>query len=187
MEQVRGLRIRDALDGDREAIQAVSLEAYEQYAEVMSPDKWELYRESIRNSVYGDGPTARIVAEWDGEIVGSVLLFVSSDKAYGLPQLGIEDPIIRLLSVSPRARGKGVASALIKEGARRALIMGASYLYLHTSDMMASAVRLYERLGFERAYEKDMMNGETLVKSFRLDLRVSPWLQSLHTTGLFNS
>ncbi|MNI78867.1 hypothetical protein D3C73_1352820 [compost metagenome] len=35
---------------------------------------------------------------------------------------------------------------------------------------MASAIRLYQRLGFKRAYETDLMNGDTLVQGFRLDL-----------------
>jgi hypothetical protein len=36
--------------------------------------------------------------------------------------------------------------------------------------MMASAIRLYEKLGFKRAYETDLRNGDTLVKGYRLDL-----------------
>lgn len=36
--------------------------------------------------------------------------------------------------------------------------------------MMESAVRLYERLGFERAYDKEFHNGTVLVKSYRLKL-----------------
>jgi GNAT superfamily N-acetyltransferase len=71
----------------------------------------------------------------------------------------------------PKARGFGIATELIKESARRSLHLGASTLYLHTTDMMDSAIRLYERLGFERAYDKDMRNGDTLVKSYRLTLK----------------
>ncbi|MNE97889.1 hypothetical protein D3C80_1963150 [compost metagenome] len=40
--------------------------------------------------------------------------------------------------------------------------------------MMASAIKLYEHLGFKRAYETDIMNGETLVKGYRLDLLSAP-------------
>ncbi|WP_312115823.1 GNAT family N-acetyltransferase [Brevibacillus reuszeri] len=178
MAQTQALRIRDAVDSDREAIQAVVLGAYEQYAEILPKERWEAYREAIRTSVYGDGPVARIVAEWDQEIVGSVLLFITSEKAYDRPELEIKGPIIRLLSVSPYARGKGIATALIKECVRRAQQMRAEFLHLHTSDMMAAAVRLYEHLGFERAEDKDMMNGHTLVKSFRINLHSTSLLES---------
>lgn len=116
---------------------------------------------------------ARIVAVLEGRIVGSVQLFTSSEAAYGLPNLNIHTPIIRLLAVAPQARGKGIATALIKESVRRSLELGAETLHLHTSDMMESAVRLYERLGFERAQDKDFYNGQTLVKSFRLHLQES--------------
>lgn len=106
----------------------------------------------------------------DNRIVGSVLLFLSSEKAYGRPELGIHSPIIRLLAVSPGARGRGIAGLLIRGAARRSKELGAATLNLHTSDMMASAIRLYDRLGFQRAYDTDIMNGNTLVKGYCLDL-----------------
>ncbi|NQX71480.1 GNAT family N-acetyltransferase [Paenibacillus alba] len=167
------IQIRDATEADREAIRKVLEEAYGQYQSVLPPDGWEQYRENIVASVDSDKPTARIIALLDGEIVGSSLLFISSEAAYGLPELDIQSPIIRLLAVSPRARGRGIATALIKENVRRAVELGASTLHLHTSDMMDSAVKLYERLGFERAYEKDIRKGETLVKSYRLHLQTT--------------
>lgn len=170
-------RIREARDSDREAIRKVLLDAYRQYEQVLSPVRWEEYRKNIAASVEAAGPKARLVAELDGEIVGSALLFDSSLAAYG-HDIGIESPIIRLLAVSPAARGRGIATALIRECARKALEWGEETLHLHTSDMMASAVRLYERLGFERAYDKEFHNGETLVKSYRLHLRKTALLQT---------
>ncbi|MEW9701399.1 GNAT family N-acetyltransferase [Paenibacillus sp. SI8] len=165
------IHIRDARVEDRDDIERLMVAAYEQYADVLPAPRWEQYEANIRASVDKEGPVARIVAELDGRIVGSVLLFVSSEDAYGRSDLNIHTPIIRLLSVSPSVRGKGIATALIKESVRRSLELGAELLHLHTSDMMASAVRLYERLGFERAVDKDMYNGETLVKSYKLHLK----------------
>ncbi|MUT67196.1 GNAT family N-acetyltransferase [Paenibacillus sp. NEAU-GSW1] len=171
MAEISQVHIRDATDTDREAVLALMLEAYGQYAKVMPEEGWKQYAENIKESVDREGPIARILAELDGEIVGSVQLFASSETAYGAPELGITSPIIRLLATSPRARGKGVATALIKESARRSVELGADTLHLHTSDMMASAVKLYERLGFERARDKEMQKGETLVKCYRLQLK----------------
>lgn len=162
--------IRDAREDEREQIAKVMLEAYRQYAFDMPRERWEEYRENIRRSVYGNGPYARLVAELNGEIVGSVQLFLNSEAAYGRSDLGIQSPIIRLLAVSPYARRRGIAKQLIREAARRSLELGARTLYLHTSDMMAAAVKLYESLGFERAYEADTTNGETLVKSYKIQL-----------------
>ncbi|MBB3129692.1 GNAT superfamily N-acetyltransferase [Paenibacillus rhizosphaerae] len=172
------LILRDAKDSERELIAEVMLESYQQYAFDMPQERWEQYRDSIRNSVYGNAPYARIVAEIDGRIIGSVQMFLSSEAAYGNPEMGIHSPIIRLLAVHPSARGRGVATALIREAARRSLELGATTLNLHTSDMMASAVKLYERLGFQRHYETDTTNGETLVKGYRIDVPGSLLLQN---------
>lgn len=171
MGLVSSIIIREAEERDQEAILSLMLEAYGEYEQAMPRDRWIEYAQSIKESVYRDGPTARIIAELNGEIVGSVQLFLSSETAYGRPELGIHSPIIRLLATSPKVRGKGVATELIKESARRTVLLGAETLHLHTSDVMASAVRLYEHLGFERAYDKEMLNGEILVKCYRLQLK----------------
>ncbi|MFF2481924.1 GNAT family N-acetyltransferase [Paenibacillus sp. NPDC058071] len=170
------LRIREAEREDRDSILKVMLEAYGEYALVMPEEGWKQYAKDIEASVDNDRPIARIVAELDGEIVGSVQMFDSSEAAYGAPELGIESPIIRLLATSPAARGKGVATALIRESVRRSLALGAETLHLHTSDMMASAIQLYERLGFERDYDKEIQKGDKLVKCYRLKLKESALL-----------
>lgn len=162
--------IRDATEEDRKSFIQVLLDAYKQYADELPGPQWEQYKEALGASFDEGKPIARIVATLEGRIVGSVQLFASSAEAYGRPELGIHNPIIRYLAVSPEARGRGIAALLIKEAVRRSRALGAKQLNLHTSDMMDSAVRLYERLGFERAYETDLYNGDTLVKGFRIGL-----------------
>lgn len=170
--------IRNAELADCDATREVLMDAYSQYEQVLPEPLWNQYKESILASVDGAATKARLVAVLDGEVVGSVFLFDSSEAAYGLPDLHIHSPIIRLLAVSKKARGYGVATELIRASAKLARDWGAETLHLHTSDMMDSAVRLYERLGFERAFDKDLMNGETLVKSYRLQLREAALLQA---------
>ncbi|MBJ6363728.1 GNAT family N-acetyltransferase [Paenibacillus sp. GCM10012307] len=177
--QPSAITIREAEEADKEAVLRVVLEAYQQYEQKLPEQSWEQYKESIRLSVREGNPKARLIAELDGEIIGSVQLFLSSEAAYGRADLHIDSPIIRFLSVSPQARGKGVATLLIKESARRSLELGASLLYLHTSDMMESAVKLYERLGFERAQDKEFYSGNTLVKSYKLQLLDHPLLKQV--------
>jgi hypothetical protein len=43
-------------------------------------------------------------------------------------------------------------------------------LYLHSSDKMHQAIRLYEWFGFKRDQTKEFQNQEILVKCFRFDL-----------------
>ncbi|OBZ13584.1 GNAT family N-acetyltransferase [Bacillus sp. FJAT-26390] len=170
--------IRSAELSDQEAIREVLLDAYGQYEHELPEPRWIEYKESILASVEGAATKERLVALLDGVVVGSVFLFDSSEAAYGRPELNIQSPIIRLLAVSKNARGYGVATELIRASAQLARNWGAETLHLHTSDMMDSAVRLYERLGFERAYDKDIMNGETLVKSYWLQLKEAALLQA---------
>ncbi|OME80761.1 GNAT family N-acetyltransferase [Paenibacillus sp. FSL A5-0031] len=169
--------IRNAELEDLDATREVLIDAYGQYEQVLPEAAWNQYKESILESVEGAATKARLVAVLGGRIVGSVFLFDSSEAAYGRPELQIHSPIIRLLAVSQTARGFGVATELIRASAKLAKEWGAETLHLHTSDMMDSAVRLYERLGFERAFDKDLMNGETLVKSYRLQLKEASLLQ----------
>lgn len=72
--------------------------------------------------------------------------------------------------MAPAARGRGVGLALMQECIWRARQHSAS-LTLHTTPMMAAAVRLYERLGFARAPELDVQVAPGLtIAGYRL-----PW------------
>jgi len=170
--------VRLETPSDREAVRSVLLDAYGQYEHTLSQELWEKYKADIEGAAAGKGGAtkARLVAELDGAIIGSVFLFESSETAYGF--VGIHTPIIRLLAVAKAARGLGVATELIRASAALARESGATQLHLHTSDLMDSAVRLYERLGFERAFDHDTVNGEVHVKSYRLQLNETELLKA---------
>ena len=166
-------RIRDARASDRAAIEAVTLSAYEQYGVVMPPALWVLYRENIVSTLAAAPPDTQIVAEEDGRIVGSVLLYPAGAKL-GPPGGGsmpLAFPEVRLLAVAPSARGQGIGARLMEECVRRARESRATALTLHTTDVMRAAMRLYERLGFRRVPELDFEPAPGVtVKGFRLDL-----------------
>jgi predicted N-acetyltransferase YhbS len=162
-----GLHIRDARPADRAAIEAVTLAAYEQYAAMM-PAMWDVYRESIVATLADVRPAAQIVAEADDAIVGTVLLYPTGPMAD--PE-GQTWPEVRLLAVEPTARTRGIGAALMHECIRRARRSGATGLTLHTADIMEAAIRLYERLGFQRAAELDFQLGpDATIKGYRLSL-----------------
>jgi GNAT superfamily N-acetyltransferase len=167
------LIIRDARAGERDAIEAVTLAAYQQYATTI-PALWEAYRQNIVSTLAAAPPDAQIVAEDDGRIVGSVLLYRAGTviaRPGGGP-LTLASPEVRLLAVAPEARGKGIGAALMHECVARARASGAARLTLHTTEMMQSAVHLYERMGFVHVPELDFRPGPSLVvKGYRLDLR----------------
>ena len=171
-----GLRIRDAREGDREAIRDVTLAAFQQYAEVMAAH-WERYRQGILNALADVTPAEPIVAEQDGAVVGAVLLYPHG-AVFSRPdgsRVTLEYPEARLLAVSPPARGRGIGEALLRECIRRARRSGAAALTLHTSAFMKAGKRMYERMGFVRAPELDFHPSKDLtVMGYRLKLDDNP-------------
>jgi len=169
---MKSLKIRTARPGDREVIREVTLSAYEEYAKIL-PTHWEGYRESILATLADVAPAEQIVAEQDGIIVGTVLLYpagtvVSADEDAPVIR---EWPEARLLAVTPAARGRDIGTALMQECILRARRVGAPFLSLHTTDVMRAAMHLYTRLGFSRAPELDFYVAEDLtVKGYRLSL-----------------
>ena len=60
-----------------------------------------------------------------------------------------------MLAVAKSARGRGIGSSLVRHVLDRAAHEGYRAVVLSTMPAMAEARRLYERLGFTRAPERD--------------------------------
>lgn len=86
-----------------------------------------------------------------GELLGTVSTPLPGERLSDFAQPDEMD--FRLLAAAPAARGRGVGRALVEHCAELARQRGASRLVLHTGDDMDLAVRLYERMGFERLTE----------------------------------
>ncbi len=160
------LQIRDAQPSELAAIQVLTLAAYQQYATLMP--HWEMYLQQLLATLAGDSRAKRIVAQRNGQLVGSVLLYPASANVYGTDTAQAGWPEMRLLAVAPEARGQGVGAALLDECMRRARQAGAAWLGLHTEDIMEAAVRMYTGRGFVRTPEYDFSPAEgVLVKGYR--------------------
>lgn len=175
MKKKADLYIRDAQDSERSAIQDVTLAAYEEYATTTSAPFWEAYRRQLLATLDAEGPVERIIAEQNGMIVGSVLLYPPTANAYTtVPTTDtthVNWPEVRLLAVLPAVRGQGIGVMLMEECKQRALRAGATFLGLHTMDIMQTAMRMYERMGFIRAPEHDFRPAPSvLIKGYRLNL-----------------
>jgi ribosomal protein S18 acetylase RimI-like enzyme len=163
--------IRDARADEREAIRALTLAAYAEFATIMTPTAWAGLHQAILSGMEAEGAVERIVAEQHGALLGSVMLYSPAASAYGDAVAGTDWPELRLLAVAAAARGQGVGTALVEECVRRARQAGASALGLHTSESLRAAIRMYERMGFVRAPEGDFQpSGAELVMAYRLPL-----------------
>jgi GNAT superfamily N-acetyltransferase len=163
--------IRDARADERAAIQDLTLAAYAEYATIMTPTAWAGLRQAVLVGLDAEGPVERIVAELEGTLLGSVMLYPPAANAYGNAIAGAGWPELRLLAVAPAARGQGVGTALVEECIWRARRAGASALGLHTSESLQTAIRMYERMGFVRAPAGDFRpSGAELIMAYRLML-----------------
>lgn len=87
-------------------------------------------------------------------VIGAVLFLHVQSPMQQLARGGERE--FRLLAVNPEARGFGTGAALVKACVQRAQKAGATGLVLWTRPVMRSAQRLYERLGFVHATERDV-------------------------------
>ncbi|MBW3663423.1 MAG: GNAT family N-acetyltransferase [Actinobacteria bacterium] len=102
------------------------------------------------------------IAEVDGERVGCVFCVAKDDTTAQL----------RILLVEPSARGLGIGSLLVDQCIRFARDAGYSAITLWTNDVLVSARRIYERVGFELVEEEPHHSfGHDLVGQYwRLEL-----------------
>lgn len=172
MKPARGaVEVREARPEDREAVRAITLAAYAEYADVMTPSAWEGLDRAVRAALVSDAPAERLVAVHDGRVVGSVMLFAPATDAYDGLTAGAPWPELRLLAVAPEARGLGVGATLLEECVRRARRSGATVLGLHSSRSMRTAIGMYLRRGFVRDPAHDFVpEGGEVVEAYRLAL-----------------
>lgn len=146
-----GFTIRLARGADHAAVDELIELAYaHDYGPSEHGERDPFSRSEVRAEAY----EVWIAVDAAGELLGSVTL-----RRPGTPPLheDYEPDVLdlRLLGVSPRARRRGVAAALMRRAIERAREGGFAAVGLKTQPFMEGAHRLYESLGFERAPERD--------------------------------
>jgi ribosomal protein S18 acetylase RimI-like enzyme len=151
--------IRDYQPEDQHAVDAVVRAAWQELAALMPG--WSGLASRLGALTEKAAESEVIVAEIDERVVGAV--------GYVGPHRPKPDffnpgwPIVRLLSVDPSARGRGLGGQLLEECIARARRDGASCLALHTTTLMAAAQGLYKNSGFELLRQLPDMYGAPYV------------------------
>jgi len=171
MNRTERVTLRDARKEEWSVMEAVTLAAYAQYRAVMPEHHWKRYKDHLIQTVHEEGPQEHIVAEYEGAIVGSVLLYPPLASAYADFNVDNDVPEVRLLAVVPTMRRQGIADVLMEECEQRAMSTGGKVLELHTMEMMREARRLYERRGFIHVPAFDFSpTPHVVVMGYRLQL-----------------
>lgn len=90
-----------------------------------------------------------VVAEQDGEIIGSLqLVFIA-----GLSRQGAKRAIVESVRVSSSARGQNTGTLLMKEAIARARAAGCKLVQLTSDKRRTRAHLFYRRLGFLQTHE----------------------------------
>jgi ribosomal protein S18 acetylase RimI-like enzyme len=150
----------------------------------ITADDWELMRDvrlaALAEAPYAFGSTyAREAAfteeRWRGRISErSVTFFAHEETAdaapAGLVGVYVEDGEPELVSmwVRPSARGLGVGEALVEAAAAWAKTRDFGALSLWVTESNASAVRLYERLGFTPTGERQPLPSNPALPEIRM-------------------
>ena len=146
--------IRDAAEVDLPAIRRLIPAAYLEYESVLSPDLFAAYIAELLTVTEPSSTAHLVVATIDGKVIGAVTFYPDADRAgLGMPA---DWSTLRALAVDPAHRGRGVGAALLTACTDRAMALGARNIGLHTAHFMTTAIKLYERFGFERAPQFDV-------------------------------
>ena len=148
-----GLLVRRAEPADHSAVARLTVAAYEADGQL----KGEHGYGTVLADVASRAETGEVLVAVDeaaGEVLGAVTFVLP-----GTPYAELSGPgeaEFRMLAVDPAAQGRGAGVALARACLSRAAELGCSAVVICVRSGMAPvAHRLYERLGFVRAPEKD--------------------------------
>ena len=149
--------IREAHPHDFSEIAQVGRAAIEEFREAMGPRQFRAYQEYTSDVAKRAQGGQVIVAEMEGRIVGTITYCKAGyDELLHAP-FPAGTAAIRSTAVLPAARGMGIGRRLVDECLQRAKRDEVPAVALHTGWFMIDAMGLYERFGFRRSPEHDVV------------------------------
>lgn len=142
--------IRRAKPADFSAVGAVTVDAYVTDGFIAPASE---YVSELADAEARSAATLLVAIDEAGRVLGTVTFC-----RYGEPYTELAKPgeaEFRMLAVAKSARGNGVGQALVQVCIDAASEAGDHGVVLSTQESMRAAHRIYQRLGFSRAPERD--------------------------------
>ena len=146
------LHIRDATAADAEEAGRIVLEAYRSVPGYEAEPGYEVELADVAARLPPAGDV--LVAERDGRLLGCATFVPGPDSPLA-EHMEPGEAGIRMLGVDAAARGQGVGRRLVETCIERARQRGCTAVFLHSTTYMHAAHRMYARLGFQRAPDRD--------------------------------
>ena len=161
------MEIRPLRPEDHETVGDLTVAAY---AAVEPAVHTTDYASELRDVAGRSAGDEILVAVEGGRVVGAVT-YVPGPDSPAAEFTDADGAGIRMLAVAADVQGRGVGEALTLACVDRARAQGRGQVILHSTDRMATAHRLYQRLGFRRDASLDWEPEPGLwLRGFRLPL-----------------
>lgn len=148
------ITIRPAAPGEYTTLGEITAQAYLGDG-LLDFGESDPYLDELRNVAKRAAEAEVFVAVADGRVLGGVTFVPAGGPMADIARA--QEAEIRMLAVSPAARGRGIGEALVRACMERARAVdgGCVRVVLSTQRSMHTAHRIYERLGFTRTPERD--------------------------------
>jgi pimeloyl-ACP methyl ester carboxylesterase/ribosomal protein S18 acetylase RimI-like enzyme len=170
----KGVEIRDARSEEFDAVGRLMVEAYSSLDGFPKQDAQPAYFDTLKRiGEQAKKPGVRVlVACKDSALLGAVVYFsdMSQYGSGGAARLERNASGFRFLAVEPKAQRRGVAKALVERCVETAAANGHRCVIIHSTAAMRIARALYEKRGFRRAPDLDILQGGLKISGFRLML-----------------
>jgi len=145
--------IRRALSEEYESLGEITAQAYLRDG-LLDFGESDGYLVELRDVGKRAAAAEVLVAVADGRLLGGVTFVPAGGPMSDIAREGEAE--IRMLAVAGEARGRGAGEALVRACVERArAVEGCVRIVLSTQSAMRTAHRIYGRLGFVRAPERD--------------------------------
>jgi ribosomal protein S18 acetylase RimI-like enzyme len=161
---VNAIIIRDAAPEELDDIEALVKAAYLEFRPLFPETVWQAWMDNVSQTVRA--PAGLLIVAAKEDVIQGVIKFYPDASQSGMGHWPEGVAAIRILAVSPAARGHGYGTLLAAECLRLARKRRIATIFLFTGEFMHAARHIYEKLGFQRAPEFDPHPGPI---AYRLD------------------